>query len=142
MLRNDCRVGMTVQMNASVDGKWRTEQWVITKVNPKNCKLRGVDTGRLLNAAPGYFNPAGTTAAVVESPIEDVPDFCLGETVKVKNPFPGFDADLVWVVIKVTHGGRTNVAVLGGDNNQYWRTHPRNLTPVKVTVSVRENTPV
>jgi hypothetical protein len=133
---------MRVTMSPHAGAQWTTEQWIITKVNPKNVKLRGETTGRLLNASPSYFNPTDSTVPQVPATYVPPPDFVLGETVLIKSPFKGFDKDLIWVVIKTTHGGRVNVAVLGGDNNQYWRTSPHNLISVKVTASVRKDAPV
>lgn len=98
--------------------------YVVDRVNPKNVVCRPEDgVGRGINYPKESLLPAtdeNIAKAAAPRPYEPREFFTCGEIVTTKVPVKGREADEPFIVLK-DDGNKVNIALLGGDNDRYWR---------------------
>lgn len=140
MNRYEAYNGMIVEFGDSlaVGPEYRTEAYEIVKVNPKNVRIRGLATGRLINTHPSLIQRCDEPPALPPSApvLKTVRDFVVGEAVVTRDPLKGERPDQVFIVVKIGTD-RVNIVRLGGDRGKYWRVSPSNLEYVTLDWTVR-----
>ena len=137
MERSELYVGQRIELNPAAPDSYRNETYRVVKINPKNVKIEGEKTGRLVNSHPQFLLLADDQTPAAPKPFtmthEFTPRMTLGTAVTVRGGIRNYAPDTVWVVIK-NGTDRTNVAKLGGDNDIYWRVDPKKLERYEITV--------
>lgn len=119
----------------------RGQLYRIVKVNPKMLVTENTRTGQKVaidKAIAEVVNPAQVPALpkVTEIPIVNLSSFTLGTVVRLKKRLNNakwtYKDGALFAVIGVTTRDQVKVALLGGDDNRYWRLNPEALEIVNV----------
>lgn len=116
----------------------RGQRYRIVKVNPKMLVTENIVTGQKVAIDKAIAELAVgevTLAKVTELPIVNLGSFTLGTVIRVKRrPSSAkwtYKDGALFAVIGVTSSDQVKIALLGGDDNRYWRMNPDALEIVK-----------
>lgn len=97
--------------------------FTVAKINPKNIRATADDGGRGINFPEAALLPAtpeNVNKLTTHRPFVPREFFCAGEIATFVRPPNGHSAESPFVVLK-DNGEKVNVALLGGEDDRYWR---------------------
>lgn len=135
--------GETVVLKHPSGGMTVDDRFTVTKVNPKNLKVKHIKTGKTYQGPHAIWKKVETTEADIAAEKEQIEknavDFSQFEQGVVVELAPGVKKPAKWdypdgqqfVVIK--HNFQlVNIVRLGGDKGRYWRMNPNHLVIVDI----------